>query len=208
MRINLGMPWARVSTLGPEKNRKRKEASILLTTNAHYTVIILISSERSSLKVKAWQGAGRLMFSKKRRSRPTGCSRPPPHNPAARSRDRPGTIVWSDMWAAYNNVAQHQSETVNHSIEFVNSATGVHTQHIESYWNRVKTKKSREWRATMTRLSAHTLMNLCGVSIMAGQLQQLCKVYAGISCALRYPVWLSRLHSKILVLLFIVEGLF
>ena len=36
-------------------------------------------------------------------------------------------IVWSDMWAVYNNVqhipavAQHQ--TVNHSIEFVNSAS-------------------------------------------------------------------------------------
>ena len=46
----------------------------------------------------------------------------------------PGTIVWSDMWAAYNNVqhlpplAQHQM--VNHSIEFVNSTIGVHTQNI------------------------------------------------------------------------------
>ena len=41
----------------------------------------------------------------------------------------PGTTVWSDMWATYSHVqhippvAQHQ--TVSHSIEFVNSATGV-----------------------------------------------------------------------------------
>ena len=34
-------------------------------------------------------------------------------------------------------------QTVNHSIEFVNSTTGVHTQNIESYWNRVKIKIKR-----------------------------------------------------------------
>ena len=60
---------------------------------------------------------------------------------------RPGTIIWSDQWAAYNRV-QHlasvaQHETVNHSIEFVNPTTGVHTQNVESYWNRVKTKIKR-----------------------------------------------------------------
>ena len=59
----------------------------------------------------------------------------------------PGTIVWSDEWAAYDsvsslpNVAQH--DTVNHSIEFVNPTTGVHTQNVESYWNRQKTKLKR-----------------------------------------------------------------
>ena len=46
-----------------------------------------------------------------------------------------GTIVWSDMWMVYNDVqhlpavAQHQM--VNHSIEFFNSATRVHTQHMK-----------------------------------------------------------------------------
>ena len=59
----------------------------------------------------------------------------------------PGTIIHSDMWSAYRcvqslpNVASHGS--VNHSVEFVNSVTGVHTQNIESYWNRIKTKLKR-----------------------------------------------------------------
>ena len=59
----------------------------------------------------------------------------------------PGTVVHSDEWAAYNrvatlpNVAAHS--TVNHSITFVDSVTGTHTQNIESYWNRIKTKFKR-----------------------------------------------------------------
>ena len=67
--------------------------------------------------------------------------------PIIQAHTRPGTIIHSDEWAAYNrvqslpNVASH--ETVNHSLEFVNSTTGTHTQNIESYWNRSKTKIKR-----------------------------------------------------------------
>ena len=73
---------------------------------------------------------------------PTGCCH---LLPIIQQHVHPGTIVWIGMWAAYNRVqhlppvAQHQM--VNHSIEFVNSATGIHTHNniMESYWNRVKT---------------------------------------------------------------------
>ena len=59
----------------------------------------------------------------------------------------PGTVIHSDQWRTYTRVAglppvvSHQ--TVNHSINFVDPTTGVHTQHIESYWNRVKIKLKR-----------------------------------------------------------------
>ena len=59
---------------------------------------------------------------------------------------RPGTILYSDLWAAYNiqqlpPVAQH--DIVNHSLNFVYPVTGVHMQNVESYWNRVETKFKR-----------------------------------------------------------------
>ena len=71
----------------------------------------------------------------------------------------PGTIIHSDQWSAYNrvstlpNVASHR--TVNHSIEFVNSVTGVHTENIESYWNRTKIKLKRMRGCTELELSGY-----------------------------------------------------
>ena len=59
----------------------------------------------------------------------------------------PGTVIHTDEWAAYrrigslSNVASHS--TVNHSVNFVDPITGTHTQTVESYWNRCKTKLKR-----------------------------------------------------------------
>ena len=50
----------------------------------------------------------------------------------------PGTKVISDCWKAYCSLEEGVYGTVNHSIEFVNSETGDHTQTIESTWRAVK----------------------------------------------------------------------
>ena len=59
----------------------------------------------------------------------------------------PGTIVHSDEWKAYSRVSvlPHLSshEIVNHSMNFVDPASSVHTQNIESYCNNVKQKLKR-----------------------------------------------------------------
>ena len=58
----------------------------------------------------------------------------------------PGSIVYSDEWAAYNILAhtpQYTHHTVNHSENFVNPTSGVHTQGIEGSWNIVKKRMRR-----------------------------------------------------------------
>ena len=67
--------------------------------------------------------------------------------PIIQAHVQPGTIIHSDQWTAYNGVQQlgnvHQHQIINHSLHFVDPTTGVHTQNVESYWNRVKTKLKR-----------------------------------------------------------------
>ena len=56
----------------------------------------------------------------------------------------PNTVIHSDDYSTYAavgqlpNVARHG--IMNHSLHFVDPVTNIHTQHIESYWNRVKIK--------------------------------------------------------------------
>jgi transposase-like protein len=56
---------------------------------------------------------------------------------------RLGSTVHSDEWAAYRKIQQKPNlyhKTVNHSINFVDPATGTYTQNIESYWAKTKYK--------------------------------------------------------------------
>ena len=94
---------------------------------------------------------------------------------------RPRSIIWSDEWRAYRRVQQlapvTQHQTINHSIQFVDPVMVVHTQNVESYWNRVKTKFKRMkgvqesmlpsyldefmWRECHGRTATVALQNLC-----------------------------------------------
>ncbi|CAF1624079.1 unnamed protein product [Rotaria magnacalcarata] len=76
----------------------------------------------------------------------------------------PGTTIYSDQWAAYNalshpNNAPHRygHQTVNHSVNFVDSTTLVHTQNIENMWMVAKIKKKNQMGQHRTLLGSHLL---------------------------------------------------
>ena len=52
----------------------------------------------------------------------------------------PGTIIHSDMWAAYNQLINpgFNHQTLNHTYHFVDPQTGAHTNLVEAMWMRAK----------------------------------------------------------------------
>ena len=72
---------------------------------------------------------------------------------------RPGTTVVSDLWGAYNTVANlgYQHLTVNHSINFVDPVTHATTNHVESMWARAKLRNKKECGTHRTLLTSYLL---------------------------------------------------
>jgi hypothetical protein len=55
----------------------------------------------------------------------------------------PGTTIISDYWAFYSTVFEgYQHKTANHSITFVDSITGAHTNTTESTWRHGKVSQA------------------------------------------------------------------
>jgi len=65
--------------------------------------------------------------------------------PIIRKYVAPGSIIHTDQWRAYDALRNENyiHRTVNHSTNFVNPDTGVHTQNIERLW--------RDMRASIPR---------------------------------------------------------
>ena len=70
---------------------------------------------------------------------------------------RPGSTVYSDAWAAYNNLEQHGyvHGVVVHQENFVDPLTGVHTQNIEAYWSRAKHKIKAVYGSTLPLIPSY-----------------------------------------------------
>ncbi|CAF5092475.1 unnamed protein product, partial [Rotaria sp. Silwood1] len=74
----------------------------------------------------------------------------------------PGTTIYSDQWRAYNAITngrdgpdRYVHETVNHSLNFVDPTTLVHTQNVENMWMVAKMRKKNQMGQHRSLLPAH-----------------------------------------------------
>ena len=102
--------------------------------------------------------------------------------PIIQSVVRPGSIVHSDEWRSYRQIQGRTGlshRTVNHSINFVEPITGVHTQNIESYWN-VKKTLIKKCELASENYCTGTFKNICGEIVLI-EITMLLIILLGIS---------------------------
>ena len=102
--------------------------------------------------------------------------------PIIQSVVRPGSIVHSDEWRSYRQIQGRTGlshRTVNHSINFVEPITGVHTQNIESYWN-VKKTLIKKCEVASENYCTGTFKNICGEIVLI-EITMLLIILLGIS---------------------------
>ena len=77
--------------------------------------------------------------------------------PIIRNNILPGTTIWSDQWAAYNNLQNigYVHQTVNHSVHYVDPVTGVHTNNIEARWSACKASFKRRYGVARDMLPSY-----------------------------------------------------
>ena len=94
-----------------------------------------------------------------------------------------GFDIYSDCWAAYRQIQGRlgfEHGTVNHRFNFVDPVTGVHTQNVESYWNRLK-RKIKAMNGLREESLPRFLANSCGKTTIEKE---------------RYMRWLDCWQSK------------
>jgi transposase-like protein len=71
----------------------------------------------------------------------------------------PGTTVMSDLWAAYNTVANlgYTHFTVNHQVHFVDPVSWATTNHIESLWQKAKSRNKRQYGTHRAMLKSYLI---------------------------------------------------
>ena len=71
----------------------------------------------------------------------------------------PGTVVVSDLWRAYGGIGNlpqgYLHLTVNHTVNFVDPATGATTNHIESTWQKAKQKHKERYGTARQLLQSY-----------------------------------------------------
>ncbi len=72
-----------------------------------------------------------------------------------------GSVIHSDSWASYRQVANipvhppYTHGTVNHSQNFVDPVTGVHTNAVEGFWSRAKDRLKQYHGVPDSTLDSH-----------------------------------------------------